>query len=136
VFELNAELRSLAVKFAQKAQLEHNTNVKEYCKRFTDKSNGTFEAALSPSILEADVSSANIFSHGRLLSTAISKSVDMFTNGAATYGATAQEDSGFLAALLHGAVQGRIGFSRIIIMRAASNFDQPPKGELPDSASC
>ena len=90
------------------------------------------EAALSPNIVAADVSSGNVFFHGRLLSTAVSKSVDIFTNGAAIYDATAQEDSGILAALLRGAVDGQVDPSRVIVMRAASNFDQPPNGELPE----
>lgn len=112
--------------------MKDDLKVNEYCKKFPCGSNDLTEAALSPTIVTADVSSANTFSHGRLLSTAISKSVYIFTNGAAIYGATAQEDSGILAALLCGAVDGQVDFSRIIVMRAASNFDQPPNGELPE----
>jgi len=41
--------------------------------------------------------------------------------------------SATLAALLRGALQKKVDFSRIIILRAASNFDQPPEGEAVES---
>ena len=41
--------------------------------------------------------------------------------------------SATLAALLRGALQKKLDFSRIIILRAASNFDQPPEGEPVES---
>jgi Purine nucleoside permease (NUP) len=42
---------------------------------------------------------------------------------------TAQEDNATLEALLRGAINGLVDFSRIIIIRTASNFDRPYAGE-------
>lgn len=134
VFELNNNLRKAAVEFARNASLLDAPRVREYSKKYASSHDGTFNTAhtSTPSIIEADVTSSNVFFHGRYLSEAFSQTCKTFTNGAAKYGITAQEDNGTLAALLRGAVQNQIDFSRIILMRTASNFDQPPAGELPE----
>ena len=134
VFELNNNLRKAASEFAQSASLKDSPRVREYCKKYATLSDGTFNSAQAspPSIIQADVTSSNVFWHGRYLSEAFDQTCKTFTKDAANYGITAQEDNGTLAALLQGAVQNQIDFSRIILMRTASNFDQPPAGELPE----
>lgn len=49
----------------------------------------------------------------------------LFTNGSGVYCTTQQEDNATLAALLPAATNKLVDFSRIIIMRTASNFDRP-----------
>lgn len=134
VFELNNNLRKAALEFAQNASLVDSPRVREHSKRYAGSSDGTFNKIhySPPSVIEADVTSSNVFFHGRYLSEAFTQTCKIFTNGAANYGITAQEDNGTLAALLRGAVQNQIDFSRIILMRTASNFDQPPEGQLPE----
>lgn len=53
----------------------------------------------------------------------------MLTNGTGKYCTTAQEDNGILEVLLRAAAAKLVDFSRIIIMRTASDFDRPYKGE-------
>jgi purine nucleoside permease len=127
VFELNRNLRNVAVMFALNASLTDSEPVMQHRGLYLDTPDGMYKAATaSPSVIEADVSSSNVYFHGKLLSEAFSNTCKTFTNGAANYGITEQEDSGILAALLRGAAQNKVDFSRIILMRTASNFDQPP----------
>jgi len=51
------------------------------------------------------------------------------TNGTGVYCTTAQEDNATLESMLRAAVQGLVDFSRIIVMRTASDFDRPYSGE-------
>lgn len=133
VFELNCNLRNLVHEFGKKAHLEDSPAVRSYCTQYAEAPDDTFEAATNPpSIIKADVTSSNVFFHGSLLSEAFSQTCKLFTDGSAVYGITAQEDNGTLAALFQGASQKKLDFSRIILMRTASNFDQPPAGELPE----
>jgi purine nucleoside permease len=133
VYELNSHLRRVASGYGRKASLEDSEAVRKYCIRYCNVADNTFKAATAmPSVIEADVSSSNVFFHGHLLSEAFEQTCKLFTNGAAIYGITAQEDNATLAALLQGAVLKKLDFSRIILMRTASNFDQPPAGELPE----
>lgn len=132
VYELNSNLRKVAVTLGRNAELKDSQSVRDYCSRYATADHTFQPAAASPSLIEADIAASNIFFHGHLLSNTFSQTCKLFTNGAATYGVTAQEDSGTLAALLQGAVQQKLDFSRIILMRTASNFDQPPSGEAPE----
>ena len=50
------------------------------------------------------------------------------TEGKATYTITAMEDSGMLQSLTWLAAAGKVDFDRILIVRAASNFDQQRPG--------
>ena len=45
------------------------------------------------------------------------------------YCATQQEDNAHLEALLRGTLAGKVDFSRVAIMRTASDFDRAPPGE-------
>ncbi|KAG9242519.1 purine nucleoside permease [Calycina marina] len=124
VFELNQTLRDVAVAYAGKATLQESAVVAKHCQLY-----GNAVAKSSPSILTADVAASNVFFHGSMLSKTIENTFSLFTNNRAIYGLTAQEDSATLAALLRGALQKKVVYSRIIVLRAASNFDQPPPAE-------
>jgi purine nucleoside permease len=97
----------------------------DYRKRFADSPNDVFrQATLKPSVIDADVASSNVFFHGHLLAEAFEEAFRLFTNGHGTYSMTNQEDNATSGALLRSALQKKIDFSRIIIMRAGSNFDR------------
>lgn len=51
------------------------------------------------------------------------------TNGSGVYCTTAQEDNATLEVLLRAAVDKLVDYSRIIVMRTASDFDRPYPGE-------
>ena len=73
---------------------------------------------------------AYVYCSGTLLSEAFENTTRLFTNGSGVYCTTAQEDSATLEALLRGAIANLTDFSRIIIMRTASDFDRPYAGEV------
>jgi purine nucleoside permease len=76
-----------------------------------------------------DTATSDTFWSGNLLGEAFEGTTKVFTNGSAVYCTTQQEDNGTLNALMRGALAKRMDFSRIIIMRSASDFDRPPPAE-------
>ena len=123
IFEVNDDLKKLAMSFAQRASLVDAEPAAEYRARFSDEA---FKAAtLKPTTMGGDVTSSNVFFHGHLLAEGFENYFKLLTNSAGNYCVTAQEDTATLAALLRAAIDKRVDFSRIIIMRTASNFDRP-----------
>jgi len=70
-----------------------------------------------------------VYYSGNLLSSAFGNFTNLVTNGTGNYCTTAQEDNATLEAMLRAAVQGLVDFSRMIVMRTASDFDRPYPGE-------
>ena len=68
------------------------------------------------------------FFHGKLLSQRATRWVDYQTEGQATYTITAMEDHGILQSLANLAQTGLVNWNRILIARAASNYDQQRPG--------
>ncbi|KAL0575097.1 hypothetical protein V5O48_006873 [Marasmius crinis-equi] len=130
VFELNNALRQLAFNFARNATLNDTDAAAEYRKNYA--SDPTFAAAARPpSVVLCDTATSDNFWLGTLLSEAFENTTTLFTNNTATYCTTQQEDNATLEALLRGAISGLVDFSRIIIMRTASDFDRPFPGSTP-----
>ncbi|KAH6711719.1 purine nucleoside permease [Leptodontidium sp. MPI-SDFR-AT-0119] len=128
VFELNDNLRKLAVSFARVADLVDSEAAVTNRALYAGSVDGVFDAAASqkPSIIEGDVTASNMFFHGRHLAEGFEDLVKLYTSGQAKYYMTAMEDTAILAALLRAALQERVDFSRIILMRVGSNFDRSP----------
>ena len=84
--------------------------------------------SLLPAVLRADELSSSTFFHGRLLSERATRTVAYQTEGQGTYAITAMEDTGILQALKNLAAAGKVDWNRILIVRAASNFDQQRPG--------
>ena len=128
VFEVNDNLRQLAIGFAQTAKLNDSADAMAY--RANYATTGAYEAATqAPSVIGCDVATSDVYFSGTLLSEAFENTTKLFTNGSAEYCTTAQEDNGVLEALLRGAISNLTDFSRIIVLRTASDFDRPYAGE-------
>lgn len=128
VFELNEDLRQLAIKLAKTRKLADDESSQQY--RANYASSPAFAAgAAGPSVVACDTATSDVFWSGSLLGGAFENTTKLFTNGSATYCSTQQEDSGTLEALLRGARTGLTDFSRIILMRTASDFDRPFPGQ-------
>ncbi|KAJ5538398.1 hypothetical protein N7494_007877 [Penicillium frequentans] len=124
-FELNNNLRQLVISFAKTANLTDSPTAAKNRALYANSPGGIYEAAtLNPQIVEGDVTASNVFFHGSHLCEGFENVVKIYTSGQAEYYITAMEDTGTLAALLRAAVQKRVDFSRIILMRAGSNFDR------------
>lgn len=129
VFEVNAELRSLAASFARAAQLADSDTAKAYRAKYVTN-NGTYAAGTqTPSVVECDVSTSDVYFSGTILDDVFDNTIRVLTNGTGVYCSTAQEDNATLEALLRAASHNRVDFSRIIIMRTASDFDRPYPGQ-------
>ena len=128
VFEVNDALRQIAISFAQTATLNDSSAAMAY--RANYASTAAYEPGSEPpSVLGCDVATSDVYFSGALLGETFENTTKLFTNGSGVYCTTAQEDNGTLEALLRGALANLTDFSRIIVMRTASDFDRPYIGE-------
>jgi len=82
----------------------------------------------APRVLRGDELSSSTFWHGTLMCERARRWIHYQTEGRATYAITAMEDSGILQAIKLLTSAGRADLSRVVIVRAASNFDQQRSG--------
>jgi len=82
-----------------------------------------------PFVLKGDTLSSSTFWHGRLFSQWANDWVQYHSEGKANYVTTGMEDTGTLQALSFLAVAGRVDLNRILVLRTASDYDQPAPGE-------
>ncbi|KAI0635324.1 purine nucleoside permease [Trametes polyzona] len=128
VFELNDDLRQIAIEFASTGTLVDDTRSQEY--RANYASDPAFAAgAAPPTIVACDTATADVFWSGALLAGAFENTTRLWTNGTATYCTTQQEDNAILEALVRGARARLVDFSRVVLMRTASDFDRPHPGQ-------
>lgn len=128
VFEVNDALRQLAISFAKTAVLNDSTDAIAYRANYA-LSTAYVAGSQGPSVVACDVATSDVYFSGTLLSEAFANTTTLFTNGSGIYCTTAQEDNATLEALLRATVNNLTDFSRIIIMRTASDFDRPYPGE-------
>ena len=128
VFEVNESLRQLAIGFAKTATLNDSSAAMAYRANYAT-TNAYLAGSQPPSVLGCDVATSDVYFSGALLGEAFENTTRLFTNGSGVYCTTAQEDNATLEALLRGAVNNLTDFSRIIVMRTASDFDRPYAGE-------
>ena len=128
VFAVNDALRELAVGFAKTAQLQDDDDAK--LARANYSTTPSFAAgAAPPSVITCDTATSDTFWTGTLLGEAFENTTVLFTNGTGVYCTSQQEDSATLGALLRGSMFQLVDFSRIIVMRTASDFDRPFEGQ-------
>ena len=130
VFEVNENLRDIAVSFAKEATLNDTATAQAYRALYTPVAAYAAGAA-SPAVVPCDVATSDVYYSGDLLSTAFENTTKLFTNGSGIYCSTAQEDNASLSSLLRAASFNLTDFSRIIVMRTASDFDRPPPSVTP-----
>lgn len=129
VFEVNDALRKFAVSFARTATLNDSADAIAY-RALYHTPDGIYAAGTqAPSVIECDVATSDNYWSGRLLGEAFSNYTRLVTNGTGLYCNTAQEDNATLEALIRAHVAGLVDFSRIIIMRTASDMDRPYPGQ-------
>ncbi|CAI7594570.1 unnamed protein product [Penicillium glandicola] len=128
VFEVNADLRTIAANFARKANLSDNTVAQAYRAHYKTASGKYHAGTLPPSVVECDVATSDVYYSGNILGDAFANTTKVLTNGTGVYCATAQEDNATFEVLLRSAMHKLTDFSRIIVMRTASDFDRPYPG--------
>ncbi|KAE9398868.1 purine nucleoside permease [Gymnopus androsaceus JB14] len=128
VFELNSDLRTIAVNFAKTASLNDSAASQEQRALYTNVP-AYAPGAAPPSITECDTATSDVYWSGVLLGEAFENTTSLFTNGTGVYCSTQQEDNATLEVLLRATLAGLVDFSRIIVMRTASDFDRQHEGE-------
>jgi purine nucleoside permease len=127
VFEVNQNLQKLAASFARNASLNDSSAAVTYRAKYASSDLYT-AATKAPSVIECDVATSDVYYSGKILGEAFSNYTKLVTNGTGNYCTTAQEDNATLEVLLRAATTKIVDFSRIIIMRTASDFDRPWPG--------
>ncbi len=84
-----------------------------------------------PFVLKGDTLSAGTFWHGKLLNDWAHDWVEYHTGGKGTFVTTAMEDTGTLQSLTLLAKANRVDINRVLVLRTASNYDEPPQGMTP-----
>lgn len=124
VFELNANLRDRAVELAKTANLTDGATAEKF-RALYDYA----PANQPPSVLSCDAATSDVYYTGPLLGESFGNFTKLLTNGTGTYCTTAQEDTAILEAMVRNGRFGLVDYSRIVLMRTASDFDRAPPGE-------
>ncbi|KAI9642985.1 hypothetical protein NHQ30_008719 [Ciborinia camelliae] len=128
VFEVSESLRQIAMSFAKTAILNDTADAMSYRALY-----GTTEAfaigAQPPSVVACDTATSDVYFTGSILANAFENTLSVWTNGSGIYCTTQQEDNAILEAMVRAATTKLVDFSRIIIMRTASDFDRPHEGQ-------
>jgi len=124
VFPLNESLVAWAYGLARGVEMLDTPKMADRRKQFAPAAT----AHLPPTVLHGDELATTTFWHGKLLNQHARKWVEYQTEGRGTYAITAMEDAGIMQSLTLLARAGRADFSRVLVVRAASNFDQQREG--------
>ena len=124
LYELNEALVNAAFEATKDVQLADDDTAKTY--------RATYEAEAArrePFVSICDTVSGDTYWHGELIAQDMSAIVERLTEGEGTYCTTQMEDNATLTALQRGGQMGRLDFSRVAVLRTASNFDRAAPGQ-------
>lgn len=123
VYTLNPTLREWAFRQSESVTLADSPQVEAYRAKFPQET-----ARRKPFVTKCDALMTDTFWSGKLMSEWAAWWVPQQTNGSGVYCMAAFEDTGTLTALERLTASGRVDMQRVMVMRAASDFDQPPPG--------
>ncbi len=122
-YRLNPALVDWAFHLTEHVQLPDDDKMRAEREQFPSPN-----ARRPPFVLKGDTLSGSTFWHGKLLSEWANDWVKYHTGGKGNYVTTAMEDTGTLQSLTFLAKAGRVDISRVLVLRTASDFDQPAPG--------
>ena len=125
VFELNVALRDKALAAGSKAMLNDSTEAQAYRALYP-----AAPANAPPTVTAGDVVSSNVYFSGALLGDTFANYTKLLTNGTGAYCTTAEEDNAVGEAILRATLAGKADYSRLLMLRTASDFDRPPPGAI------
>ena len=125
VYQLNTNLVDWAFSLTQYLILSDSPAAAAYRANYP----ANLPASQPPTVIRCDSLAADRYWHGRELSSWANWWVQNWTNQQGNYCMTNQEDSATLTALARLNAAGRVDFSRVMVLRTASNFDQPYPGQ-------
>lgn len=123
VYQLNAALADWAYSLTKNAPLADTAAMREKRSHFPQAA-----AQRPPFVTEGDDLSASTFWHGKLMDEWANASVNYYTGGKGNFVVSGMEDTGTLQSLTFLAHAGKVDLKRVLVLRAVSNYDQPPPG--------
>jgi purine nucleoside permease len=123
-YRLNPSLVDWAFHLTEHVELPDDDNIRKERAKYASSN-----ARRPPFVLKGDTLSGSTFWHGKLLNEWANDWVKYQTDGKGNYVTTAMEDTGTLQSLTFLSKAGRVDLSRVLVLRTASDFDQPAPGE-------
>ena len=124
VYRLNAGLMGWAFELTEDIELQDIEDMKVLRSRYV----GFPNAQRPPFVLKGDNMASSTFWHGRLLTDWANAWVEYWTNDEGNFVTSAMEDTGTHQALNFLAQAGKVDPSRLLVLRAASNYVMPYEG--------
>ena len=124
VFHLNAGLVNWAFDLTRNVSLMDTEAMQQERRKYPEAN-----AQRPPFVLKGDQLAASTFWHGKLLDQWANDWVSYHTGGQGNYVTTAMEDTGTMQSLTFLARAGRVDLNRVLVLRTASDYDQPRPGE-------
>ncbi|GAA5938219.1 purine-nucleoside phosphorylase [Sporobolomyces koalae] len=121
VFELNTNLLNRALNLTKDLTLNDSSVAQEFRKHFDYA-----PANQPPRVFQGDALCSDAYFAGTLLSDTWANYTKLMTKGQGTYALTAQEDNASLEAFMRASTSGLVDYSRILLLRTASDFDSAP----------
>ena len=125
VYHLNPALTEWAYRLSRDVELAGSEKAWAYRLNFPE---GT-AARRAPFVTKGDITNSDTYWQGEILSDWAEWWTKQFTGGQGNYCMTTMEDTGTLTALSRLAAAGRVDLNRVMVLRTASDFDQPYPGQ-------
>jgi purine nucleoside permease len=122
---LNRGLARWAYQLSKDVKLVDSPEMEAWSGRYT----GFPLAQGGPRVLMGDALGAIRYWHGASRTQWARDWVKMWTNGKGTFATTSMEAQTFTGSLMHMADEGYVDFSRVMVLRTASNYCMPPPGD-------
>ncbi len=119
IYELNSDLRQWAAQLSGEIQLSDSESVQEIRNKYSQDA-----ARQKASVQLGDAAEADTLFHGEILSGYLTWWLSNFTEGEGAYYTTSFEDTAIATALTRLDSAGIVDFSRFMLLRSPSNFDQ------------
>jgi purine nucleoside permease len=126
VYQLNPALVEWAFRLTEKVPLGDSDAMRETRNLYPEAN-----ARRAPFVIKGDTLSSGTFWHGKLLDEWAGDWVRYHTGGKGDFVTTAMEDTGTMQSLTLLARAGKVDVRRALVLRTASNYDQPPPGVTP-----
>ncbi len=123
VYHLNPALVDWAFQLTRNVQLPDNDTMRQRREQFEGAN-----ARRPPFVLKGDTLSSSTFWHGKLLNQWANDWVKYHTDGQGNYVTSGMEDTGTLQSLTFLNKAGLVDLNRVLVLRAASNYDQQRAG--------
>lgn len=126
VYRLEPGMVDWAFQLTKDVALPDSDDMRSARNSYTDEN-----ARRPPFVMKGDTLSSGTFWHGALLNQWAADWVSYQTGGLGDFVTTAMEDTGTMQSLTLLAKAGRVDLNRVLVLRTASNYDQPQPGVTP-----